>query len=270
MGIQSHIQSRQSQHHIALSKLHPWNSSYCGNREQKVPHRQGRGEESPVAWDQLSGQPKVISPPGSSPSLSQDSNSQRPNQLYYKHWDLKSRQLAPSSFAKLLQKSPPLILLSHLVCQPRSQQRWWHPVILLFAWPFCLISSSAAASRGPWGQDAALMEAAPVQLAVPPLPRHALHSYSDRHIRPFLKHQKSGIWRALHIHTAVHTHPTDGPPIPTEKSGPMQLAPRSLFPKAYFLSLLAGSLTACSKPGPRGQGETTEREKPLHIGRWQG
>lgn len=163
---------------------------------------------------------------------------------FLQHWDLKSWQLAPSSFAKLLQKSPRLILLSHLVCQPRSQQRWGHPLIHLFAWPFCLISSSAAASRGPWGQDAALVEAAPMQLAVPPLPRHALHSYSDRHIRPSLKHQKSGIWRAPHIHTAVHTHPTDGPPIPTEKSGPMRLHPQKPLSQGLFLQSL-GWLTNC-------------------------
>ena len=60
--VQSCILSRQSQQPLTLSRLCPWNSSYCGNSGQNIHFKDRGGEEEPLtAQVQLMGQPVVTS-----------------------------------------------------------------------------------------------------------------------------------------------------------------------------------------------------------------
>lgn len=50
----SHIQSRESQQHVTLSRLCPWNSSHCGNSGKNI-YATNRGEGSEAPDYQVSG-----------------------------------------------------------------------------------------------------------------------------------------------------------------------------------------------------------------------
>ena len=121
-GIHSRISSRWSQQHIALIRLCPWKQFPLGKSGQNIHSKDtGGGEEPPIPWFQVRGQPVVMSSWWPPPTLF------RPLFLY-----IGFPSLSAQTYVTHLKQGPRVILHCMWLTVGRT---WWQSSSFVFDIP---------------------------------------------------------------------------------------------------------------------------------------